>query len=188
MEVFNEEVKINLAMVDDFMEDEKEILKIKNKKMEKARGKKYPKNKFQMNAGRRVSPLSDEAGLSTSAHFPERVFHTRCTEDLERTKIKRKRKRRNTKSSNDYIRLNEISNNITCKDRNRDPYDKDTITVSSKNNYVAQPMKLVLLNLMMESEYPTSFYEKMFQSSEIRFWLKDISTKQKQLLLRMMTI
>ena len=187
MEVFNEEVKINLAVVDDFIEDEKEIPKIKNRnKTEKVRRKKDLKNKFQMNTGHRVSPLPDATGLPTSTHFPERVFHTRCAEDLERAKIKRKR--RNTKSSNDYIRLNEISNNITCKDTNRDLYDKDTITVSSKNNYVAQPIKLVLLNLMMESEYPTSFYEKVFQSSEMRFWLKNISKKQKQLLLRMMAI
>lgn len=189
MEVFKEEVKINLAVVDDFIEDEKEILKIKNKKKtEKAHRKKGSKNKFQINAGHRVSPLSDEIGLSTSAHFPERVFDTRCSEDLEGTKTRTKRKRRNTKSSHDYISLNEISNNITCEEKNRDSYDKDTIIVSSKNNYVAQPMKLVLLNLMMESEYPTCFYEKIFQSCEMRFWLKYISKKQKQLLLRMMAI
>ena len=73
MEVFNEEVKINLAVVDDFIEDEKEIPKIKNRnKTEKVRRKKDLKNKIQMNTGHRVSPLPDATGLPTSTHFPER--------------------------------------------------------------------------------------------------------------------
>ena len=91
-----------------------------------------------------------------------------------------------TNSNCDFLSLSEVSKNSKSNNGTSSKTSKNKVSNCSHGDEFTQTRNIILLNLILEGEYPTSVYAKMFQCNELRFWLKRILTKQKNLLLIMM--
>lgn len=138
-------------------------------------------DKVKMKTNQTVSPIIMSSRLCECREDSITVSGQLNCAFVEKIDSRATRKKYKSNSNCNYLSLIEVSESSKSNTGSSSKTSKNRASNRSYGDKFTQTRNIILLNLILEGEYPASVYAKMFQSNELRFWLKRISTKHKKL-------